>query len=432
MTRTTLPATLCFLAVGSLLVSGTGCSGDVQGTAGAAGGNGGAATGDGGGGGATPGTGGAGLGAGGAASGGGAGGTTSSGAGGTTSSGAGAGGGGGTGAGGRGGGGGAGGAAGHGGVPGAGGGAGGAGGATGPNTVFSQCRFHFGTLDSVAKANPSIIAQIDFFTPGWLGSSDTFNMGGVCTETNPGGVLANKVPVIVAYAAAFYVKRHFALADCNASTGTQDLCHLGAQNIQANLPAILNVYRSYAQGLASCYGTKRPIIFEMEPDWYQYVGSSQTQPMTEAQAGTIMGQFVAALKQSLPNAVFSLDVSPWVGSNGKDNGAEWFSHFDMTQFTYVNTSGGGTDATAARIRSANQMTWAGVTAAAGKPILADTGYGVNGRPAGPDVNWDTVANINARIGDGVVSISQYNPTPATWGATIAGDRPQLSGPAFCP
>jgi hypothetical protein len=298
--------------------------------------------------------------------------------------------------------------------------------------VFGQCRFHFGTLDSVAKANPSIIPQIDYFTPGWMGSSDTFNMGGVCTESNPGGVLANKIPVIVAYVAAFYVKRHFALADCNASTGTQDLCHLGAQNIQANLSAILNVYRSYAQGLAKCYGTTKPIVFEMEPDWYQYVGTSQTQPMTEDQAGTTMGQFVSAIKQSLPNAFFSMDVSPWVGKNGADNGAEWFSHFDMTQFTFINTSGGGTDATAEKIRSANAMTWLGVSLATGKPILADTGYGVNGRPAGPDVAWDTPANIATRITDGVLSISQYNPTGATWGATIAGVRAQLAPPVFCP
>ena len=303
---------------------------------------------------------------------------------------------------------------------------------TGPDKVFGQCRFHFGTLDSIAKANPSIIPQIDFFTPGWMGSSDTFNLGGVCTETNPGAVLANKVPVIVAYVAAFYVKRHFALADCNATTGTQSLCTFGAQQIQANLTPILNVYRSFAQGLATCYGTTRPIVFEMEPDWYQYVSSTQTQPMTEDQAGSIMGQFVSTIKASLPNAFFSMDISPWVGRNGADNGAEWFSHFDMTQFTFVNTSGGGTDATAAKIRAANAMTWAGVAQVTGKPILADTGYGVNGRPAGPDVAWDTVANINARIADGVLSVSQYNPTGPTWGATIAAVRTQVEAPSVCP
>ena len=115
----------------------------------------------------------------------------------------------------------------------------------------------------------------------------------------------------------------------------------------------MNVYHSFAQGFAACYGTTRPIIFEMEPDFYQYTytgSTGQTQPWTYAQAGQIMGQFVGAMKPTLPNALFSMDISPWVGtnnntgSNGSDNGANWYSNFDMTQFTFVNTSGGSTNA----------------------------------------------------------------------------------------
>jgi hypothetical protein len=67
----------------------------------------------------------------------------------------------------------------------------------------------------------------------------------------------------------------------------------------------------------------------------------------------------------------------------------------------------------------------------GKPILADTGYGVNGSSAGPDANWDVAANINARMADGVVGITQYNPA-ATWGTTIANVRSQLNSPKTCP
>ncbi len=171
----------------------------------------------------------------------------------------------------------------------------------------------------------------------------------------------------------------------------------------------------------------------MEPDFYQYTYSTgstiQTQPWTYAQAGQIMGQFVGAMKASLPNALFSMDISPWVGtnnntgSNGSDNGANWYSNFDMTQFTFINTSGGSTNAAAAQIRG-NAMTWAGVSRATGKPILADTGYGFNGSSAGPDPAWDSPTNINARMLDGVVSISQYNPA-SNWGTTIAGVRGQL-------
>jgi hypothetical protein len=166
--------------------------------------------------------------------------------------------------------------------------------------VFDPCRFHFGTIDSVAKANPSMIPQIDFFTPGWMGQKDTFDMSYVCTEANAGGALAGKVPVIVAYVAAFYVKRHFALCDCNVSScgANNDLCHYGSADITNNLTSIVNVYKSYAQGFAACYGTTKPIVFEMEADFYQYTYTGiETAPWTFAQAGQIMGQFAAAINR---------------------------------------------------------------------------------------------------------------------------------------
>lgn len=311
---------------------------------------------------------------------------------------------------------------------------GGSGGAPVNGGTFSQCRFHFGTIDSKAKSGGSaLISQLDFFTPGWM-MNESFDQGYVCMEGNPGGALANQVPVIVTYIAANYVKKRNGLCDCNVtSCGTNnDLCHHGAQHISDNLTAIVNAYKSYAQGYASCYGTTRPIIFAMEPDWYQYTVNTQSRPWTPAQAGMIMGQLVNALKASLPNARFSLDVSPWVApNNGGDHGATWFSNFDMSLFTFVNTSGGGTNGNTAKIRNSNNMTWAGLSAASKKPILADTGYGANGVSAGHDPNWDTAANLNARIADGVVSISQYNPN-SNWGSTISGVRGQLNALKHCP
>ncbi len=337
------------------------------------------------------------------------------------------------------------GASGKGGAPGSGGGqgggssAGGTGGAMGADKVFDHCRFLFGTIDSVAKANPSIIPQIDYFTPGWMGQKDTFDMSYVCTEANAGGALAGKVPVIVAYVAAFYAKRHFGLCDCNVSScgANNDLCHAGAADITNNLTNIVNVYKSYAQGFAGCYGTTKPIVFEMEPDFYQYTYTGiETAPWTFAQAAQIMSQFVSAIKTYLPNAAFSMDISPWVGTNnntggdGSDNGKNWYSYFDMSLFTFINTSGGGTDAATAKIRG-DEMTWAGVNAVTGKPILADTGYGVAGSPAGPDPAWDNATNINARVTDGVIGVAQYNPA-STWGSTISAVRSQLKTPRYCP
>jgi hypothetical protein len=317
------------------------------------------------------------------------------------------------------------------------GGAGGGGTAGGP-PIFSQCRLHFGTIDSKAKENPSMIPELDFFTPGWMGLEDTFDQKYVCDEAKEGAVLGKQVPVIVAYVSAFYVKRHHGkLCDCNVNECGQtdgkanDLCHFGAKYIQQDVAAIVAVYESYAKGYAACYGTTRPIVFEMEPDWYQYTISEQEDPMTKAEAGSILAQFVAAIQKHLPNARFSIDISPWVDDNGTTNGQAWYSNFDLSKFSFANTSGGSTLAANTKIRGDNNMTWGGVSQVTGKPLLADTGYGANGVSAGHDANWDSVANLNARIDDGVVSISQYNPK-ADWGSTIASLRSQLKKPKFCP
>ena len=318
---------------------------------------------------------------------------------------------------------------------------GGTGGASKPlpmNKVFSQCRLHFGTIDSKAKENAALIPELDFFTPGWMGLSDTFDQKYVCDEAKEGAVLGKLVPVIVAYASAFYVKRHHGgLCDCNVSGcgmvdgKVNDLCHFGSQHIQADLSAIVNVYKSYAQGYAACYGTTRPIIFEMEPDWYQYTDPNQNDPMTKDEAAKILGQYVDAIRSALPNAYFSIDVSPWVDDNGTTNGKDWYSHFDLSKFTFVNTSGGSTLGANTKIRNDNLMTWAGVSGVTGKGVLADTGYGANGVSAGHDANWDSADNLNARLADGVVSISQYNPK-SDWANTIKGIRSQLKMPEFCP
>lgn len=310
---------------------------------------------------------------------------------------------------------------------------GGTGGSTNAGKVFSQCRFHFGAIDWYARNNAGIRAEIDYFTPGWMGARDTFDQSYVCNDTKSGGPLYGKVPVVVAYVAAFYLKRHYRLCDCNVSTcgAGNDLCHYGSEYIRENLNAILDVYRSYARGYASCYGTSNPIVFQMEPDWYQYTYSGQTTPMTPSEASSMMNQFVSAIKQYLPNARFSMDIAPWVTpNNGSDNGQQWYSNFNMGQFTFINTSGGSTEAANIKIRSTNNMTWAGVSTVTGKPILADTGYGANGAPAGHDANWDNPTYLNARMRDGVIGISQYNPS-ADWGSTIQSIRSQLGTPKFC-
>jgi hypothetical protein len=301
--------------------------------------------------------------------------------------------------------------------------------------VFPECRFHFGTIDSIATgAGSAVTSQIDMFTSGWIGSG-TGLAKSVCAEIKQGGALYGKVPALVSYIIAFTGRSApgYCLADCNANnagcTPASDLCTKGAAWIRNSFTSvILPAYQQYAQLFAQYCGTTTPIIWEMEPDYLQYydISTQQGGPLTGAEAANYMSQMIAAVKQYLPNAVFSMDISPWESNNGCD----WYKFFDMSQFTFTATSGGGTLADSANIR-AGQDTWLGQHQCSGKPILADTGYGAAGGSAGLDTAWDVAANINARIADGVVSITQYNPSDSTttvgqWGGILGQIRPSIN------
>jgi hypothetical protein len=271
------------------------------------------------------------------------------------------------------------------------------------------------------------------FTSGWIGSGIGLTTS-VCKETATGGQLYGKVPALVSYIIGFSGRSApgYCMADCNANNAgcapASDLCTKGAAYIRADFTSvILPEYQQYAQGFATDCGTARPMIWEMEPDYYQYYDAAQGgDPLTGAEAANYMLQMTQAVKAILPNAFFSMDISPWEPSPG---GCAWYAYFNMSQFSFVSTSGGDTLAASTAIRS-GEDTWAGVHQCSGKPILADTGYGAAGVSSGYDPNWDVAANINARIADGVVSITQYNPnsnqTAAAWGGIIAATRPSLN------
>jgi hypothetical protein len=291
-------------------------------------------------------------------------------------------------------------------------------GIAGDGGVFNQCRFHFGSLEAKARGNTALIPQIDFFVPGWVGQSDTFDMDYACNAAK--GELSGALLAVVSYIIAFSARRDQGLQDCNVNDQT-NLCRHGATYLRSRLEnRIIPQYAMYARGFAASCGTTRPILWMMEPDYYQYHAGGDANALTPQEAGQIMGRLVATVRQHLPNAVFSLDISPWIPNEG----ADWYSHFNLADFAFINTSGGGTDANNARIRAVNTMTWAGVHRVTGKPIIADTGYGVAGAPTGHDAQWDVVANLNARIADGVIGISQYNPA-SSWPGTLSQIRSQL-------
>ncbi len=290
---------------------------------------------------------------------------------------------------------------------------------------FSTCRFNFGMAWQGSSYNyPN---EIDYVTI-WAGSDENWNdywIGDMLRACRPGGRLDGKTPVFYSYIIAFTARRDWGLGDCDVS-GSNNLCDRGANFIRQEWPRITGQYEKYASNAARVYGTSQPIIWLMEPDYYQYSYSSQQGGgLSASELAQKMSELVSIVKRHLPNAKISLDISPWTPDQ-----RAWFSAFDMSDFSFMNTSGGRTDANSIYIRNENRTTWRSIYDITGKGIIADDGYGVGGGNTGHDDTWDDVNNLNARIADGVIAITQADPK-ADWGSTIARIRPQLNTPLTC-
>lgn len=292
--------------------------------------------------------------------------------------------------------------------------------ATAASAALKPCGFSFGA--GWNGLNINYPADADYVTI-WAGSDENWNaywIGDMLKACKPGGKLAGKTPVFYSYIVAFTARRDLGLQDCNV--GSPNLCQKGANYIRQQKSRILSQYEKYASEAAKAFGTSDPIVWLMEPDYFQYASDTHQEggPLSYSEAGAFMGELVATVRKSLPNAVFSLDISPWI-----PDPAKWYGSFKMDDFAYINTSGGGTDANSDKIRNANAMTWRSVHDVTHKPIIADDGYGVAGSSTFHDATWDDPNNLKARIADGVVAITQTNPK-SDWNSTITSLRGQLN------
>ncbi|MFP4163866.1 MAG: InlB B-repeat-containing protein [Chitinispirillaceae bacterium] len=285
------------------------------------------------------------------------------------------------------------------------------------NAEFSTDKFNFGMA---WDGNISYPSEVDYLTI-WAGSDENWNdhwigdMLRVCRSNE-------KTPVFYSYIIAFTARRDWGLADCDVS-GSDNLCTDGARFIREEWSRITSQYEKYASNAARVYGTSKKIIWLMEPDYYQYNSSGQSGGGLSAQElAQKMSELVGIVKSHLPNAMISMDISPWTPDQ-----RAWFSNFNMGEFSFMHTSGGRTDADSELIRNENHTTWKSIWDITGNGIIADDGYGVGGGSIGHDDTWDDPNNLNARIADGVIAITQADPRP-DWGSIIADIRPQLDDP----
>lgn len=309
------------------------------------------------------------------------------------------------------------------------------------SAAWDNCKFLFGqTWDG---PNAAYSSESDYITI-WIGNgggSNTYNTWweGDMLRRCKSGSLAGKTPVLYSYIIAELAKVKGQLQDCDvAGVGSsRSLCTQGALFIRNNRSLILQKYQEFAQGVAKDWGTTEPVIWLMEPDFYQYTEATSywgtmSQPLSQAEAGTLMSEMVSRVKAALPNARISLDISPWMGgSNWQSAQTAWLNAMPKSAFSYRHTSGGRTQGNNDRIRAdgGNYATWAGMSQLSGMGIVADDGYGVGGATNGDWTEWMSAANLNARIANGVVALTV--PKPGDWTSQIRTLRPQLSRPVTC-
>jgi len=277
---------------------------------------------------------------------------------------------------------------------------------------FDPCKFTFGyKLDTGNFSEAEIVAQYT-----WQGTgleNDIANMLRSCKNNG-------KTPALYMYVIA----KSSGLGDCDVGGG---LCDAGAEYIRNNKEKIKGIYQSYATSIKNTFGTTDPIILFMEPDYYQYA-QPETQwgnPLSFEEAGDFIEECIDIITSQLPNAVISLDISPWV----KDV-ENWFNALPLDKAHFMNTSGGRSQAGSDRIKSNDGLTWARAHEVTGKCIIADCGYGVGGGGTGHDNNWDNVTNINNRINNGVVAVVQFSPK-GDWDNTLSSIKGSLATP-ICP
>lgn len=285
---------------------------------------------------------------------------------------------------------------------------------------FNPSRFNFGADWDFVAANDgankiSSAAQAVDYVSIWLNDPE-FNqywhgdMLKFCKSND-------KTPVFYAY----IVAKTSGLGDADVG-GRLDSD--GGQWLRGNITTVLGRYENYARNTASLYGTSDPVIWLMEPDYYQYC-NGYGNDISYQEASGFMNQMIESVKKHLPNAVFSLDISPWCRDI-----TSYINSFDMSKFSFMYNSGGRNNADSDRIRyeTDNNVTYSQVNNASGKCIIADCGYGTGGGSTGHNSAWDDINNIRGRMQNGVAAITQKSPN-ANWGGTINSLKSSLSGEA---
>ncbi len=278
------------------------------------------------------------------------------------------------------------------------------------------CEFGWG-----ANPDGAIPDFVDFATR-WVGYEP--NIDTRCDGCGWLGTFQNSsaVPTFIAYLIAYRANIEAGLGDCNLDFDGNNLCNGGAQWIRDNRARVIALYESYARR-SYAVAANRPVIWIVEPDFSQYAEPGQQNPLSMAELGQLASDIICAIKGNMPNAVIALNHSTWLGGAELRNfwNAMPLDLIDMLHITSSSNVPGGYFNTG-DANNREDGTFAFLSQLTGRPIIADTSFGVTTM----NDSWSTAsaATLNARIADGVVGALVY-PTPNDYAQRINALGPGL-------
>lgn len=304
-------------------------------------------------------------------------------------------------------------------------------------TGFETCKFNYGAAWQASSSTQEHYDGLDYIAV-WLGDNAYYNSGfeGKMLEMC---LTISATPMIYAYVIAEFGK-DMGLVDCDVADDSTHCTH-GAEIIRNYFQdSILYRYQKYAYGFRKrlledyeeAYVDTFKTIWLIEPDYYQYSVSGSEQKLAydsieqvnggipDSLMGVYFAQIVDTIKTYLPGAKIAIDISPWI-----EEPEAWYANFDLDLVDYGSTSGGRTLPGSTKIRSSNDMTWAGIAELLNRPIMADAGYDAGGAGTGHASAWDVPANINARIEDGVIGVMQMD-AALDYPARVDTIKPQIT------
>jgi hypothetical protein len=286
-----------------------------------------------------------------------------------------------------------------------------------PLTNPFGCSFAWGINDT-GKPPPSFVN----FVSVWVGSEPQGGLGGACNgcQSIKRTSSTNAIPVYYAYIIAFQ-GHNAGLGDCNLDS-SGNLCTDGADLIRSKRSTILSIYANYAKMTRDAWPTK-PLLWLLEPDFIQYTGKSQKNPLTLSELGQLARDIICAIKSNMPNASVAVNHSSWIRDPQR---TQYFQAMPMDMVDAVFTTGLG-NVPGGYINTGDSYmrddgTYASLHALTHKPIIVDTSFGVTAMAD----TWSTAPldTLNQRIADGVVAVN-VNPMPSTYQTTTAALGPKL-------